>query len=234
MKSRYVRQWIVCLSKDLHNTGLALAQKKDAAPTVGGVRLLDKGPGQGPFEHVGDAGLARLIVVGHGGEARGLWGSQIGEGLTPETLATFINGWLGGNKIERISLHMCWGAGTAEVFVKGGGGVAPQESFAFKLARYCGQLANSVTARPGKVNVYWGGPTFTGTGANRKPTGLVEHDTENQMYGHRRIAYAVKPVTKDYQPIMDSDVWVFQPNEKSTLAAPLDPTYKKKSEFGDG
>lgn len=78
--SQYARQWIVCLSHDLHNTALALSQKKDGARTVGGVVRYKKGMQR--FEEVEQPGLARLIVVGHGQENSGKYGStMVGEGF---------------------------------------------------------------------------------------------------------------------------------------------------------
>jgi hypothetical protein len=115
--SQYVRQWIVYLSDDLLNTALALSQKKgddnESRPvTVGGVLHYKPGEATIKLGSTDEPGNGRLIVVGHGSEGAGGFGKYIGDNLEPRALATLIHDWLGGNRIERISLHMCWGAGT--------------------------------------------------------------------------------------------------------------------------
>jgi hypothetical protein len=61
--------------------------------------------------------------------------------------------WLGGTKIKRISLHMCYGGGNRNRKAGGGVEVRVKDSFAYKLASYCGELADDVTGRTLEVAI---------------------------------------------------------------------------------
>jgi hypothetical protein len=89
-------------------------------------------------------------------------------------------------------------------------------------------MAKSVTARPGKLSVYWGGPTSVGG----IPTGEVEHDVANPDYGRRKIAMKVKPGKNDWRSVENKDVWVFTPDPNSSPENAINPKYIKKSDLG--
>ena len=96
----------------------------------------------------------RLIIMGHGSNnAKYIHiGQKPRVDMTVDQLAGHINTWLGGKKIKRISLHMCFGAGIREGGASEEDGqqydeIKPQDSFAFHLAKKVSHLTEEISAR---------------------------------------------------------------------------------------
>lgn len=149
-------QAIVCLANDLRGTAEALHWKRehagDVQKRINGEEQLASSVHYWPNVQ----GLpkmysrSRLIIVGHGNpESTHIMGN--GVQWTPEELNTQVGQWLDNSVIERISLHMCYGAGNpaGEFDVMP---VAPDNSFAAAFARVC-KYARSFSGRTSTTTV---------------------------------------------------------------------------------
>jgi len=142
----YQAQVVRYLDADLEDTARHIANKPgnttvNWAQYSGGADDLPGGPIGGV---VADT---RLVILGHGDRAS----TSIGyRNLSAERLARVVERWLGGTRIRRISLHMCYGGGNRG---QAGGSdadnfaVHPNTSFAYRFASYAGQLTVDVAGR---------------------------------------------------------------------------------------
>ena len=81
--------------------------------------------------------------------------------------------------------------------------VHPSNSFAYKLASYCGQLTKDITARTSSV-----GATFN-----------AAHDSSAKGYGHRKIE-----VNDVWRVSEAGDKVFFETNPASTFDKPINPS----------
>lgn len=200
----YTTQAIICLASDLRESAEALQGKRVAAGDATGI-VNEVNQWRSTVSYYPMLALpnlftnSRLIIIGHGDA-----GSSyiMGDGIQwdAKELARRARGWIH-TKINRISLHMCFGGGNRGT---GGGAnfgnfqIHPGRSFAFKFASYC-DFAQSVTARTERTN-------------------MVTSTTNGVLVTARREVGA--PGAKRHHGI--GDKVVFLPNG-GTLDAPVDP-----------
>jgi hypothetical protein len=193
----YQAQVVMYLDVDLEPTARHTAHKPGNKTLSWS--LYSGGPDQLPAAAVqGVVADTRLVIIGHGNPTSTTIGNRY---LTPERLARVVDVWLGGTRIKRISLHSCYGGGNRGRAVGAQVGnfeVHPSNSFAFKFARYAGQLTVDVTARTDVV------------------AGSVKtDDNDNTTSFQRKVGGRRKA---------EGDKFVFTTSEASTIANPDDPT----------
>ncbi|NNF29653.1 MAG: hypothetical protein HKN73_20685, partial [Gemmatimonadetes bacterium] len=162
-------------------------------------------------------GLTRLVLIAHGDPARKERERNlrisVAEPKDPTEVASIIQAWLGGGgkKVDRISLHVCWGAGRQYASKDDGSrgakmhrGIMPRDSFAWALAKYCGELAGTITARNVALGVAQDGKRV-GTYFTQTVRGFPARNYHN-----------VEPFEK----------YVFTPDPVGTLDAPKDPKFE--------
>jgi hypothetical protein len=193
LRMPYTAQIVVYLDADLQASASAIANKPGNVTVSfsrfpGGNADLPAAALQGVIANM------RLVIVGHGDPASTSIGNQ---DITPKHLAEIVAVWLGGVRIQRISLHMCHGGGNRGAAVGArvqNFQVHPQNSFAYAFASYCGALSVDVTARTESVG-----------------TSVVPN---SQGYG-RHLVHGRKAGA--------GDKVFFATNALATIAAPQDP-----------
>ncbi|MFT8243736.1 hypothetical protein [Roseomonas sp. BN140053] len=172
-KMRYDSQAIVYLADDLWGTANTLQRKRVAAGDTENAFDFDLAKSRIfaytqitalPLEY--RQATSRLIILGHGNEASTFiaTATQGGRSFTPEQLYAEVKKWLTASgykttRVQRVSLHMCYGGGNRGALPIAGSSnrpgdftVDPRTSFAYKLARICGDLTVDVTARADETN----------------------------------------------------------------------------------
>lgn len=180
------------------------------------------------------SGNSRLYVVGHGvplGDARGQVigfkiSSESGRNLDAQALASKIGSLLGGTKIKRIGLVMCYGGGwKAE-------NIGPERSFAFQLAEHCVGLTEDITARVDEMFVQAAtlprADTDKAAGVSEKlaPHMQALHRMKNARDQDVSVLTATKRVA-GFQPHQPGSVIVVKPN----AANPKVPQYEFRREW---
>lgn len=170
---RYVTQAIVLLAQDLSENADALQSKRVAAedlqikfgddPPIDKSRIF-QGLQITTLEEEYRQPTSRIIVLGHGDiDSTAIMGDG-GLQLDGKQFAQRMRGWLTApgykpSRVQRISLHMCYGGGrrgTAPVLGSSnavGFAKSPVNSFAYEFARHAGELAVDVTARTARVRM---------------------------------------------------------------------------------
>jgi hypothetical protein len=154
---KYSSHWIICLDADLLDTANSLRAKRglsgdsDKVVVVRSLSLserstpvdaLSKSFPEVPFDH-----NTLITILGHGDSGSTSISNRC---ITAKHLAACLAIWLGGVKVRRVSLHMCYGGGnrgSAFGHNESQFTVTPGRSFAARLASFCGQLVESITAR---------------------------------------------------------------------------------------
>jgi hypothetical protein len=201
---KYSSHWVICLDADLLPTANSLQAKRtlsgdaDKCVVIRSLSLsetstpadaLSKLFPEVPFDHD-----TLITVIGHGDAHSTSIGNRC---ITARHLARCLAIWLGGVKVRRLSLHMCYGGGNRGQAVGGNTSqftVTPGRSFAARLASFCGQLVGSITAR-------------TDT------TRTVQHFTNEVLTAvHRTVG------TGRHQ--QEGDKVVFETNNRGTIETP--------------
>jgi hypothetical protein len=171
--TRYDSQAILVLADDLMGNARTLQNKREAAGDL--ESAFSSNAKSRIFERVQITTLpleyrqatSRLIVLGHGDEDSTIIASATTGGLTwtPLQLHELLKAWMSSTgkeptRVQRISLHMCFGGGNrGTVPVPGSAGktnqfkVPPSQSFAQKFASMAGCLTVDVTARTEATNM---------------------------------------------------------------------------------
>jgi hypothetical protein len=223
---RYITQSIVYIAHDLKTNADYLQRKRDAEeqPTLSSKLLgtVDKsfsclGPLINPLPVQYCTSKSRLIILGHGNResteiARDTSGHST---LDPKTLAENVSNWLGNRKIERISLHMCYGGGNRgnaqgstlnEEFLAQFE-VRPEQSFAWEFAKHAGHLAKEISARTQAIS-----ERETRVADGTKDGKFV---TAYREVGHKTTGYRYKGF---------GDKYVIYTDPSATIKDPLPPT----------
>jgi hypothetical protein len=199
---KYDRQGVLCLAADLSDTADSLWGKRAAAgesDKTHRVNMYGWRGGTATEAAFSDLPLnSRLIILVHGDE-----NSTVANGrYTPAQLAALVKSLLGGRRIQRISLHMCYGGGNKGTATGSNSSefhTSPQDSFAQKFASIAGEFAREVSARTDVVSGLTYRDATTGAITNFQRT-----------VGDRRKT--------------EGDKLVFTVNSTSTLANPVQAT----------
>ena len=229
---RYVTQSIVYIAHDLKTNADYLQRKRDAEekPTLSSKFLgstIDKskmfnfsclGPLINPLPDQYCTPKSRLIIIGHGNrESTEIMARDPSSHSTldPKTLAENVSNWLGNRKIERISLHMCYGGGNRgnaqgstlnEEFLAQFE-VRPEESFAWEFAKHAGQFAKEISARTQNVR--------------ERETSVADGTKDGKFVtAHREVG---NKRTGDYRHKGFGDKYVIYTDPSATINDPVPP-----------
>ena len=216
---QYITQAIVLLAQDLTDNADALQNKRIAAgdrqisfdddPPIEKSRIF-QGLQITTLDEPYRQPTSRIIVLGHGDiDSTAIMGDGALQ-LDGKQFAQRMRGWLTSpgfepSRVQRISLHMCYGGGRrGAASVAGSSNAAgfaksPLNSFAYEFARHAGELTVDVTARTARVRMNINGPApFREVG---EPDAPRRHKKEG-------------------------DKFIFTTAVGSTYAAPQDPTVR--------